>query len=90
MANQTKPTGLSPKELDDIAWEMAKSKEYQNAKCGYGSWEDDTEFFTVAIPKLHRDYVNNDAGISYGEMKFRRSVRMPGCNLYHLNYLTTI
>jgi hypothetical protein len=53
---------------------MAKSKEYQNAKCEYGSSEDDTEFFTVTIPKFHRGYVNNHAGINNGEMQFRRSV----------------
>jgi hypothetical protein len=72
MATLAVPMGLQPKELDDIAWEMAKSKEYQNAKCEYGSSDDDTEFFTVAIPKLHRGYLNENAGISYGEMRFRR------------------
>ncbi|KAH8678627.1 hypothetical protein BGZ60DRAFT_555189 [Tricladium varicosporioides] len=72
MANQTIPLGFHSKELDDIAWEMAKSKEYQNAKCEYGSTEDDTAYFTVAIPKLNRAYVNENAGIAYGEMKFRR------------------
>lgn len=74
MANRTMPLGFQTKELDDIAWEMAKSKEYQNAKCEYGSTEDDTPYFTVAIPKLNRAYVNESAGIAYGEMKFRRSV----------------
>jgi hypothetical protein len=83
MANRTFPTGFQPKELDDIAWEMAKSKEYQNAKCEYGSSDDDTEFYTVVIPKLHRDYVNNHAGISYGEMRFRRSVCSLRCNLHY-------
>jgi len=72
MANRTIPTGFQSKELDDIAWEMAKSKEYQNAKCEYGSPDDDTEYFTVAIPRLHRGYLNENAGISYGEMRFRR------------------
>ncbi|CAG8958336.1 hypothetical protein HYFRA_00000693 [Hymenoscyphus fraxineus] len=72
MANQTIPLPFEPKELDDIAWEMGKSKEYQNAKCEHGSSDDDTEYFTVAIPKLDRGYVNENAGIAYGEMKFRR------------------
>jgi hypothetical protein len=72
-ANRTVPTGFQPKELDDIAWEMAKSKEYQNAKCEYGSSDDDTEFFTVTISRFHRSYTNNHAGISYGEMTFRRN-----------------
>jgi hypothetical protein len=83
MANRTIPTGFQPKELDDIAWEMAKSKEYQNAKCEYGSSDDDTEFFTVTIPKLHRGYVNNHASISYGEMRFRRSVYSLRCNFHY-------
>jgi hypothetical protein len=73
-ANETIPLDLDAKDLDGIAWEMAKSREYQNAKCEYGSIDDDTEFFTVAIPKLRRDYVNEDAGINYGEMVFKRSV----------------
>lgn len=64
--------GVEEKELDDMAWEMAKSKEYQNAKCEYGSSDDDTEFFTVAIPRLPRGYVNESEGINFGEMRFRR------------------
>jgi hypothetical protein len=84
-ANRTIPTGFQPKELDNIAWEMAKSKEYQNAKCEYGSSEDDTEFFTITIPKFHRGYVNNNAGISYGEMRFRRSVCLVRSNLHYRN-----
>lgn len=82
MANRTIPTGFHAKELDDIAWEMAKSKEYQNAKCEYGSSDDDTEFFTVTIPKLHRGYVNSDAGISHGEMRFRRLVCLLRSNFH--------
>ncbi|CAG8976953.1 hypothetical protein HYALB_00008864 [Hymenoscyphus albidus] len=71
-ANQILPMGIEDKELDDMAWEMAKSKEYQNAKCEYGSSDDDTEFFTVAIPRLPRGYVNESEGINFGEMRFRR------------------
>jgi hypothetical protein len=51
---------------------MAKGREYQNAKCEYGSSDDDTEYFTVAIPGLRPDYVNVNVGISRGEMMFRR------------------
>lgn len=71
-ADETLPMGVEEKELDDMAWEMAKSKEYQNAKCEYGSSDDDTEFFTVAIPRLPRGYVNEIEGINFGEMRFRR------------------
>lgn len=80
MANRTIPIGFQSKELDDIAWEMAKSKEYQNAKCEYGSSDDDTEYFTVAIPRLHRGYVNENVGIRNGEMLFRRLVHSPVCD----------
>jgi hypothetical protein len=71
LSNHSVPMGLSEKELDDIAWEMAKSKEYQNAKCEYGA-DHETEFYTVAIPRLARGYVNETEGVRYGEMKFRR------------------
>jgi hypothetical protein len=79
LADRSIPTGLHLKEMEEVAWQMAKSKEYQNAKCEYGSSDDDTEFFTVAIPKLDRHYVNKSADISYGEMKFRRSATEPLC-----------
>jgi hypothetical protein len=72
MANQITPIGFRPQELDDIAWKMAKGREYQNAKCEYGSSDDDTEYFTVAIAGLRSDYVNVNVGISNGEMMFRR------------------
>lgn len=72
LANQITPTGLQTHEIEDIAWKMAKGREYQNAKCEYGSSDDDTEYFTVAIPGLRPDYVNMNAGISNGEMMFRR------------------
>ncbi|KAF4629765.1 hypothetical protein G7Y89_g8382 [Cudoniella acicularis] len=72
IADRTIPLRFQAKELDDLAWEMAKSKEWQNAKCEYGSWDDETPFFTVAIPKFDRTYVNDIAGINHGEMKFRR------------------
>ena len=75
LANQIIPIGFQPEELDDIAWEMAKGREYQNAKCEYGSSDDDTEYFTVAVPRLRElrpDYVNMNVGIRNGEMMFRR------------------
>jgi hypothetical protein len=58
--------------MDDIAWKMAKGREYQNAKCEYGSSDDDTEYFTVAVAGLRPDYINMNVGISNGEMMFRR------------------
>jgi hypothetical protein len=72
LANQIIPIELQPEEMDDIAWKMAKGREYQNAKCEYGSSDDDTEYFTVAVPGLRPDYINMNVGISNGEMMFRR------------------
>ena len=72
LANRIMPIGFQPHEIEDIAWKMAKGREYQNAKCDYGSLDDDTEYFTVAIPGLRPDYVNVNVGISNGEMTFRR------------------
>lgn len=90
-ADANSPLGI---DLEDTAWQMMKSKEYQNAKCDYGS-PDDTPTFSVAVPKLDRSYGNEQAGIVNGEMVFRRLVpfffllglaliRGPGmfCSLY--------
>lgn len=58
-------------ELEEISWQMMKSKEYQNAKCDYGS-PDDTETFSVSIPELSKDYSVESLGILNGEMRFKR------------------
>lgn len=70
MSNRSIPMGI---DTEDAAWEMMKSKEYQNAKCDYGA-PDDTDFFSVAIPKLSKQYNNAQLGIVDGEMRFKRSV----------------
>lgn len=67
-ADRMGPLGL---DTDEAAWEMMKSKEYQNAKCDYGA-PDDTDFFSVAVPKLNKRYTNETIGIFDGEMRFRR------------------
>ena len=67
-ANRMIPLGI---EIEDAAWEMMKSKEYQNAKCDYGS-PDDTDFFSVAIPKLSKSYRLESSGILDGELRIRR------------------
>ena len=72
LANRTMPLGWQPRQLHSIAWRMAKEREFQNAKCGYGSWDNQTEYFTVAVPGLRPSYQNMDAEISNGEMRFRR------------------
>lgn len=63
-------------DLDDLqqtAWEMRICKEYQNAKCSFGSEESSTEeSFGVRIPRLDRSYVSEAYGIRGGDMIFKR------------------
>lgn len=69
-ADQIRSLGISPEEA---AWEMMKSKDFQNTKCEHGG-PDDTPLFSVPIPRLTSDYVNNSQAIQNGEMRFSRSV----------------
>lgn len=59
---------MSPEE---IAWQMMKSRDFQNTKCEHGS-PDDAPAFSVPIPRLDSSYVNMSVGIEYGEMSFTR------------------
>jgi hypothetical protein len=59
-------------DIEAAAWDMMKGRNYQNAKCDYGSTENDTETFSVKISMLQRAYRNDMAGIADGEMRFRR------------------
>jgi hypothetical protein len=68
MANRSIPLGI---DLEEAAWQMMKSREYQNAKCDYGS-QDDTDTFSVAIPNLNKAYRNDACAIFDGEMRFMR------------------
>ena len=67
---------LLPMDLEDLpqtAWEMRICKEYQNAKCSFGSEESYTEdTFGVRVPRLDKAYVNDPCGIRGGEMIFNR------------------
>ena len=69
-ADRKQPLGRSP---EDLAWEMMKSKDFQNTKCEHGG-PDDTPVFSVPIPKLNSAYVDHDVGIDNGEMRFSRLV----------------
>lgn len=72
LADRVMPTGLA--DLNTVAWEMRISKEYQNAKCDYGSEESlaDTETFSVRIPNLNSSYTSEQYDISGGDMYFQR------------------
>ncbi|KAL8669022.1 MAG: hypothetical protein Q9168_006377, partial [Polycauliona sp. 1 TL-2023] len=54
LANLTSPLPLSP---EQVAWEMMKSRDFQNTKCEHGG-PDDAPIFSVPIPKLDLAYVN--------------------------------
>ncbi|KAK3202688.1 hypothetical protein GRF29_154g387368, partial [Pseudopithomyces chartarum] len=67
------PMGLP--NLGEVAWRMRISRQYQNAKCEYGS-EDSSAFtdtFGICIPGLDRRYSNEAHGISNGEMEISRN-----------------
>ena len=54
----------------ESAWQMVKSREYQNAKCDYGS-PDMTPVFTVPIPGINPAFSNERFMIANGAMKFK-------------------
>lgn len=59
--------------LGAAAWEMMKSQDFQNTKCEHGGL-DDTPIFSVPIPNVDPQYIDENVGIGSGEMKFTRSV----------------
>ena len=56
---------------EEVAWEMMKSRDFQNAKCEHGGLYETPTFF-VPIPKIHSEYVNHEVRIENGEMQFTR------------------
>ncbi|KAI4225646.1 MAG: hypothetical protein L6R36_003762 [Xanthoria steineri] len=68
LAHLTSPLPMSP---DQAAWEMMKSRDFQNTKCEHGG-PDDQPVFLLPIPKLGPAYVNHTVGIEQGEMKFTK------------------
>ncbi|KAL8932065.1 MAG: hypothetical protein Q9216_006978, partial [Gyalolechia sp. 2 TL-2023] len=68
IAQMSSPLPIRPEQL---AWEMMKSRDFQNTKCEHGG-PDDTPVFSVPIPKLDPAYTNLTVGIEYGEMRFAR------------------
>ncbi len=66
---------------EEIAWEMMKSRDFQNAKCEHGG-PDDTPVFSVPVPKISPAYTNTAAGLEDGEMQFTRLEL-----LYHLYFV---
>ena len=56
---------------EEIAWEMMKSRDFQNTKCEHGG-PDDAPVFSVGVPRLDTAYTDSTVGIGYGEMSFKR------------------
>ncbi|KAL8810328.1 MAG: hypothetical protein Q9200_002665 [Gallowayella weberi] len=54
LAHLHSPLPMSP---EKTAWEMMKSRDFQNTKCEHGG-PDDAPMFSVPIPKLDHAYVN--------------------------------
>lgn len=67
-ADRNTALGVSPEEA---AWEMMKSKDFQNTKCEHGG-PDDSPIFSVPIPKVNANYVDHSLAIENGEMRFSR------------------
>lgn len=53
----------------EVAWNMMKSREYQNTKCDFGS-PDTTPLFSVPVPELSSTLSDEQFGISNGSMTF--------------------
>lgn len=66
---------------EEVAWEMMKSRDFQNTKCEHGG-PDDTPVFSVPVPGISLSYTNTAAGLENGEMQFTRLVVA-----YHLYFI---
>ncbi|KAL8745997.1 MAG: hypothetical protein Q9190_001923 [Brigantiaea leucoxantha] len=64
-------TSRLPMAPEEIAWEMMKSRDFQNTKCEHGG-PDDAPVFSVGVPRLDTAYTDSTVGIGYGEMSFKR------------------
>jgi hypothetical protein len=64
-ANKLIPLGI---DIEDAAWMMMKSAQYQDAKCCYGSPDDIN--FPVNVPALNVAYSNPQFAIQNGQMIF--------------------
>ena len=60
-----------PRPAAEYAWEMAKSRQFQNLKCEFGAPGAKFPTFSIEIPKLGLDYVNRSLGIGDGKLRFK-------------------
>jgi hypothetical protein len=69
VANASRP--IQGAVLGDVAWRMMKSREFQNAKCDFGS-PDDTPIFVVPTPGIDGSYESEVAQLFHGGMQFAK------------------
>ncbi|KAI9801059.1 MAG: hypothetical protein M1833_002927 [Piccolia ochrophora] len=62
--------GTFPYSPEDVAWEMMKSRTFQNFKCEFGARDMNFPTFTIPMPNVDASYVDADAGIAQGKMRF--------------------
>jgi hypothetical protein len=60
--------------LDEISWEIMKSRDFQDNKCTFGDHDDNIEIFPVKIPDLANTYTNPAVGIKFGRMEIKMFV----------------
>lgn len=60
-------------DVDEAAWEMARSGEFQNSKCDYGA-RDNSLTFSVPIPRIPSNYYysNGEFDVINGQMLFTK------------------
>ena len=68
-ANATLELPAPPEEL---AWQMSKSRDFQNMKCEFGAPDTDFPTISIPVPRLGKEYVNSAVGISDGKLKIAR------------------
>jgi hypothetical protein len=56
--------------LEEISWEVMKSRDFQDNKCTFGDHDDNIEFFPVKIPDL-ANHTDLAAGIKNGRMEVK-------------------
>lgn len=56
---------------EHMAWEMSKSRQFQDTKCDYGP-RDASHTFSVPIPSLSSNYSNTESDVVNGHMLFQK------------------
>lgn len=67
--------------LEEISWEIMKSRDFQDNKCTFGDHDDNIEIFPVKIPDLANTYSNPAVGIKCGRMEVKMFVHKPVCEM---------